>query len=254
MPPNTPAPPDAATQPAHLLVVDDDEEIARLLARYFGAHGFRVSSVGDGAQMRRLLAAEAVDIVMLDLGLPGEDGLALTRYLHEHWHGPVIIVTGRGETVDRVVGLELGADDYVAKPFDLRELLARVRSVLRRAGERAPAANAPAAAAQPPRHAFEGYLLDARSHTLHGPDGGDVPLTTGEFALLRVFVEHAGQVLTRDQLMSRLHGRDAGPFDRSIDVQIGRLRRKIETDPAQPKIIKSIRGAGYLFAPQVRPA
>jgi len=255
MSPNTPAPPYATAdaRPAHLLVVDDDEEIARVLGRYFGAHGFRVSSVGDGAQMRHLLAAEAVDIVMLDLGLPGEDGLALMRHLRGYWHGPVIIVTGRGETVDRVVGLELGADDYVAKPFDLRELLARVRSVLRRAGERAPAANLPAAAPML-RHAFAGYLLDTRSHTLSGPDGADVPLTTGEFALLRVFVEHAGQVLTRDQLMSRLHGRDAGPFDRSIDVQIGRLRRKIEADPARPKIIKSIRGSGYLFAQQVQPA
>ncbi|BFI96099.1 MAG: response regulator [Rhodanobacter sp.] len=253
MPPNTPASPDAATRTPHLLVVDDDEEIARLLARYFTAHGFRVSSVGDGIEMRRLLAAESVDIVMLDLGLPGEDGLALTRYLREHWHGPVIIVTGRGDTVDRVVGLELGADDYVAKPFDLRELLARVRSVLRRAGDRAPPPNA-LAAAHPPRHAFDGYLLDTRSHTLSRSDGSDVPLTTGEFALLRVFVEHAGRVLSRDQLMTHLHGRDAGPFDRSVDVQIGRLRRKIEADPARPKIIKSIRGSGYLFVPRVLPA
>lgn len=249
---NAPAPPTTASpRPAHLLVVDDDPEIARLLERYFGAQGFRVSCAGDGVQMRRLLAAEAVDIVMLDLGLPGEDGLTLTHYLREHWRGPVIIVTGRGETVDRVVGLELGADDYVAKPFDLRELLARVRSVLRRAGESA----APAAArAKPAVYVFEDHVLDTRAHTLTAPDGHDVALTTGEFALLRAFVEQAGEVLSRDRLMTTLHGRDAGPFDRSIDVQIGRLRKKIEADPAQPKLIKSIRSAGYLFAAQVYPA
>lgn len=251
MPPNTPASPDAATRPAHLLVVDDDDEIARLIVRYFSSHGFRVSCVGDGAQMRRLLAAETVDIVMLDLGLPGEDGLSLTRYLREHWRGPVIIITGRGETVDRVVGLELGADDYVAKPFDLRELLARVRSVLRRAADAA----APAApCATPPVYVFEDHVLDARARTLRAPDGHDIPLTTGEFALLHAFVEQPGQVLSRDRLMTRLHGRDAGPFDRSIDVQIGRLRKKIEPDPAQPKLIKSIRGAGYLFAAPVHSA
>lgn len=246
--PNTPASPDAATRPAHLLVVDDDEEIARLLARYFSSHGFRVSSVSDGTQMRRLLAADTVDIVLLDLGLPGEDGLALTHYLRGHWHGPVIIVTGRGDTVDCVVGLELGADDYVAKPFDLRELLARVRSVLRRAGEAAVSDTTPAA------YVFEDHVLDTRAHALSAPDGRDIPLTSGEFALLHAFVEQAGRVISRDQLMTRLHGRDAGPFDRSIDVQIGRLRKKIEADPAQPKLIKSIRGAGYLFAAQVHPA
>jgi DNA-binding response OmpR family regulator len=254
MPTNTPVSPDAPdidVRPTHLLVVDDDAEIARLLVRYFGTHGFRVSCAGDGAQMRRLLAAETVDIVLLDLGLPGEDGLALTHYLREHWHGPVIIITGRGDTVDRVVGLELGADDYVAKPFDLRELLARVRSVLRRTGE--PAAS-PAPGAAPSAYVFEDHVLDTRAHALSAPDGRDIPLTSGEFALLRAFVEQAGQVVSRDQLMTRLHGRDAGPFDRSIDVQIGRLRKKIEADPAQPKFIKSIRGAGYLFAAQVRPA
>ncbi len=250
---STPAPQDAtaASAKTHLLVVDDDDEITRLLSRYFDAQDFRVSVAGDGVQMRRLLATEPVDIVMLDLGLPGEDGFTLTRHLREHWRGPVIIITGRGETVDRVVGLELGADDYVAKPFDLRELLARVRSVLRRASE-------PSKAATPPlkrtRSSFEGYVLDMQSHTLSDPRGDDIPLTTGEFALLRVFVEHPSQVLTRDQLMTHIHGREAGPFDRSIDVQIGRLRRKIEADPTHPRFIKSIRGTGYLFATPVHQA
>ncbi|HEV2681625.1 MAG TPA: response regulator transcription factor [Rhodanobacter sp.] len=230
--------------PAHMLVVDDDTEIAQILSRYFGSHGFRVSTAGDGVRMRHVLDSEPVDIVILDVGLPGEDGFSLTRNMREHWHGPVIIVTGRGESVDRVVGLELGADDYVTKPFDLRELLARVRSVLRRASS-LPKADAG-------RLSFDGWTLDPQSHSLSGLHGEPIPLTSGEFALLRVFVEHSNQVLTRDQLMTHIHGHDAGPFDRSIDVQIGRLRRKIELDPVHPQRIKSIRGAGYLFSPTVR--
>lgn len=240
----------SATQPMHVLVVDDDTEIARILSRYFSSHGFRVSTAGDGVQMRRVLDSEPVDIVMLDLGLPGEDGLMLTRHLREHWHGPVIIITGRGESVDRVVGLELGADDYVTKPFDLRELLARVRSVLRRSSP------APAKTASPSsesrRFAFDGYVLDTQSHSLYSPHGEPIALTSGEFALLRVLVENANKVLSRDQLMTHMHGRDAGPYDRSIDVQIGRLRRKIEPDAANPQRIKSIRGTGYLFSPSVQ--
>jgi DNA-binding response OmpR family regulator len=230
--------------PAHLLVVDDDTEIIRILSRYFGSHGFRVSTAGDGIRMHQVLDSELVDIVMLDIGLPGEDGFSLTRNLREHWHGPVIIVTGRGESVDRVVGLELGADDYVTKPFDLRELLARVRSVLRRASS--------PSRADAVRLSFDGCVLDPQSHSLSDPQGEPIPLTSGEFALLQVFVEHSNQVLTRDQLMTHIHGHDAGPFDRSIDVQVGRLRRKIEPDPAHPQRIKSIRGMGYLFSPTVR--
>lgn len=230
--------------PAHLLVVDDDTEIAQILSRYFGSHGFRVSTACDGIRMRHILHSEPVDIVMLDIGLPGEDGFSLTRNMREHWHGPVIIVTGRGESVDRVVGLELGADDYVTKPFDLRELLARVRSILRRASSPAKAAAGCLS--------FDGWVLDPQSHSLSGPQGEPIPLTSGEFALLRFFVEHSNQVLSRDQLMTYIHGHDAGPFDRSIDVQIGRLRRKIELDPAHPQRIKSIRGSGYLFSPTVR--
>lgn len=246
----SPSPASSPSQPAHVLVVDDEPEIAQILSRYFSSHGFRVSVASDGMQLRRTIGTESVDLVMLDLGLPGEDGLSLTRYLREHWQGPVIIVTGRGESVDRVVGLELGADDYVTKPFDLRELLARVRSVLRRSS----ATPAPAAVASPGarRFAFDGYVLDTQSHGLLDPQGETIALTTGEFALLKVLVEHANKVLSRDQLMTHVHGRDAGPYDRSIDVQIGRLRRKIERDPARPERIKSIRGAGYLFSPSVQ--
>ncbi len=231
----------------HVLVVDDDVEIAALLRRYLTPQGFRISTAANGDELREALRAGKVDLILLDLGLPGEDGLELTRYLHSHWHGPVIIVSGRGESVDRVVGLELGADDYVTKPFDLRELLARIRSVLRRSAhgqESAGAAN----------HAilvFRDYRLDTASHALRTADGEEVPLTSGEYDLLKLFLEHPQKVLSRNDIMTHIHGRDAGPFDRAIDVQIGRLRRKIETDPAQPSLLKAIRGSGYMFAERV---
>jgi two-component system OmpR family response regulator len=240
------SPPSTSTQSAHVLVVDDDPDVALLIGRYLSAHGFRVTTAPEGSAMREAIAKEPVDLVLLDLGLPGEDGLALTRYLRERWRGPVIIVTGRGESVDRVVGLELGADDYVTKPFDLRELLARIRSVLRRVAERAPAATSDGEA-----FAFAGFQLDPRSRELRDARGAIVDLTTGEYALLKLLVEHPNRVLSRDDLMSWMHGRDAGPYDRAIDVQIGRLRRKIEADPADPALIKSVRGAGYLFAAKV---
>jgi len=229
-----------------LLIVDDEADVTALLSRYFSSQGFRVVTARDGHEMRRTLAGQHIDLVLLDLGLPDEDGFAITRYLREQWRGPVVIVTGRGEAVDRIVGLELGADDYVTKPFDLRELLARVRSVLRRSrGTGIPAPREPA------RFAFDRFVLDMQSHTLVDSGEKRVELTSGEFALLRALVEHPNQVLTRDQLMNHVHGREAGPFDRAIDVQVGRLRRKIESDPAQPRLIKSVRGTGYLFTPTV---
>lgn len=228
----------------HLLVVDDEDEIIDIARRYFSQHGFRVSGATDGLSMRRVLAQDTVNLVLLDLGLPGESGLDLTRYLREQWRGPVIIVSGRGDAVDRVVALELGADDYVSKPFDLRELLARVRSVLRRSGE----LNALHADARGERIRFGGFMLDRAARQLAMVDGTPVHLTTGEYELLLVFIESPNRVLSRDDLIGRLHGRDAGPFDRSVDMQVGRLRRKIEADPAQPAIIKSVRGAGYVFA------
>ena len=231
----------------HLLVVEDDAEIIDLIRRYFSKQGFEVSAVSDGAAMREVIQGQDIDVVLLDLGLPGEDGFTLTRYLREHWKGALIIVTGRGDSVDRVVGLELGADDYVTKPFDLRELLARVRSVLRRAAEARTEETGSAAKVL----RFGGFRLDLDSRNLVDPTGNPVPLTTGEFELLSVFIANPNRVLSRDDLMSRMHGREAGPFDRSIDVQIGRLRRKIEPDPAQPALIKSVRGAGYIFAASV---
>jgi DNA-binding response OmpR family regulator len=230
-----------------LLVVDDDDGVLDMLRRYFTGQGFEVSAAANGAEMREALAQTNVDLVLLDLGLPGEDGFELTRQLRKSWNGALIIITGRGESVDRVVGLELGADDYVTKPFDLRELLARVRSVLRRA---APAAAAGDAASQVALR-FGNFLLIPESRTLRTTDGETIALTTGEFELLSVFVEHPNRVLSRDDLMERIHGRNAGPFDRAIDVQIGRLRRKVESDPANPELIKSVRGAGYLFSARV---
>lgn len=235
------------SEPKHLLVVDDDPDLCDLLRRYFVRQGFRVGTAASGVQMREALARAAIDLVLLDLGLPGEDGLDLTRELHANWHGPVIIITGRGESVDRVVGLELGADDYVAKPFDLRELLARVRSVLRRSGRsRQPDRAAPTGAFQ-----FAGFRLDPLARILSDSRNRDVNLTAGEYELLLAFLDSPNRVLSRDELLQRIHGRAAGPFDRAIDVQIARLRRKIETNPAQPELIKSVRGAGYVLTARV---
>jgi two-component system OmpR family response regulator len=227
--------------------VEDDDDIVSIIQRYFSSQGFDVSAAAHGSAMRDVLKAQAVDVVLLDLGLPGEDGFSLTRYLRENWHGAIIIVTGRGESIDRIVGLELGADDYVTKPFDLRELLARVRTVLRRTAE--PARPNPSEAADIVR--FAGLRLNRTSRELYDSSGKSLSLTTGEFELLCALVAHPNRVLSRDELMNSMHGRDAGPYDRSIDVQIGRLRRKIEVDPANPVLIKSVRGAGYMFAAQV---
>jgi len=229
----------------HILVIDDDAEIGVLLTRYFASHGYRVTVAGDGAQSRSCLRSQHVDLVLLDLGLPDADGLTLLREFQAFWSGPVIVVSGRGESIERVVGLELGADDYVSKPFDLRELLARVRSVLRRTHSQ-----------QRPNGAvrsldFDGLRLETGSRRLLDRHGVDIGLTAGEFDLLMVLLSRPNQVLTRDELMSSLHGREAGPYDRSIDVQVGRLRRKIESDPSRPSVIKSVRGAGYMLAANV---
>lgn len=232
----------------HLLVVDDDVEICSLLVRYLGGNGYRVSTAGSGAQLRSSIREQHIDLVLLDLGLPDEDGLSLLRAIRPEWSGPVIVVSGRGESVERVVGLELGADDYISKPFDLRELLARVRSVLRRTRPE------PASVATTAERGieFNGLLLDPAARRLLDRQGNEVSLTSGEFDLLLVLAERPNQVLSRDQLMNCIHGHDAGPFDRAIDVQVGRLRRKIELDPTRPQLIKAVRGAGYLFAAPVR--
>jgi two-component system OmpR family response regulator len=187
---------------------------------------------------------------LLDLGLPGEDGFAIARKLREHWRCGLVIVTGRGDPVDKVVGLEIGADDYVTKPFDLRELVARVKAVLRRIAPTEPAAS-PASPEPATKLRFAQWVLDTGARRLLDPQQREVALTSGEFDLLNTLATHPGRVLSRDFLLEETRGRDGGPFDRTIDVQIGRLRRKLEADPANPQIIKSVRGAGYLLVPKV---
>jgi two-component system, OmpR family, response regulator len=233
---------------AHLAVVDDEPEITQLVANYLKGHGFRVSQLHNGAALFDLMAADAPVLVLLDLGLGDEDGLAIARKLREHYRCGLVIVTGRTDAIDKIVGLEVGADDYVTKPFDLRELVARIKAVLRRLE---PGAAAPAATAARPTMRFGGWSIDTAARTLTSPEQREVPLTTGEFDLLITFVRHPGRVLSRDFLLEATRGREPGPFDRTIDVQVGRLRRKIETDPENPQIIKSVRGAGYLFVPSV---
>jgi two-component system OmpR family response regulator len=239
----------------HLAVLDDEPDITQLIARYLGAQGFRVSQVHRGEALLALMRSDPPALVLLDLGLPGEDGFAIARQLREHHRCGLVIVSGRGESIDKVVGLEVGADDYVTKPFDLRELLARIKAVLRRLEPPAPAAGAAAAPAAPtaPRWRFAGYLVDAGPRSVRDAGGREVALTGGEFDLLVVLCRHAGRVLSRDFLLDATRGREAGPFDRTIDVQVGRLRRKLEADPENPVLIKSVRGAGYLLAVPVEP-
>lgn len=231
----------------HILVVDDQREICDMVQEYLSGEGYRVSVAHEGGGMRRAMAQSQVDLVILDLMLPGEDGLTLARSLREDSNVGIIILTGRGETVDRIIGLEMGADDYLPKPFHLRELLARVKSVLRRVSSRA--AERPTAPRTQAR--FAGWHLDLSSRELYSPAGSEVRLTTGEFDLLAAFVNNANQVLTRDRLLDLARNREAGPFDRTIDVQVGRLRRKLEDDPQKPALIKTVRGTGYIFTPPV---
>jgi DNA-binding response OmpR family regulator len=235
---------------SRILIVDDDDDIRELFASYLEGFGYTVEAARSGAAMRRLLGGASFDLVLLDQRLPGEDGLAIARELRAGSEIGIIIITGFGQTVDRIVGLELGADDYIAKPVDLRELLARIRSVLRRRGRAAQAGNAITLTRT---YEFEGWLIDPGARRLLDPAGQAVELTSGEFDLLLAFIEQPNTVLTRDHLMNRLHHRDAGPFDRAIDVQVGRLRRKIDRPGEATSRIRSVRGAGYLFSPKVKP-
>ena len=231
----------------HILVVDDQKEICDVVQEYLTGEGYRVSTANDGSGMRRALGQSHIDLVILDLMLPGEDGLTLARGLRDESGIGIIILTGRGETVDRIIGLEMGADDYLPKPFHLRELLARVKSVLRRVQSRT---GEPGQTTR--SHAqFAGWSLDLSSRELMSPGGEEVRLTTGEFDLLAAFVNNPNQVLSRDRLLDLARNREAGPFDRTIDVQVGRLRRKLEEDPQNPTLIKTVRGSGYIFTPTV---
>ncbi len=245
-----------AMDPAqHILIVDDDREIRELLSGFLDKHGFRTTAVGDGKEMDVALAGDRFDLMILDLMLPGEDGLSLCRRVRASLDLPIVMLTAVGEETDRIVGLELGADDYMPKPFNPRELLARIRAVLRRLGAGGPAAGTTAAEDGAPAGeteavetaVFAGWQVDLGRRELRDPDGVLVPLTSGEFGLLHAFIDHAGRVLSRDQLLDLTRGRTAGPFDRAVDVQLSRLRRKIEADPKDPQLIKTIRGDGYIL-------
>lgn len=240
-----------AAGPSRILVVDDDPALRELLADYLSASGFVVDTAVDGGQMRRRIAETPPDAIVLDLMLPGEDGLSLARELRKSSEVPILMVSARGEEIDRVVGLEMGADDYLPKPFSPRELLARLRALLRRA--RPAAAAAPVAVPPPGVHAFGPYVLDSAAWRLMRGDA-EVPISTAEFQLLKVFAEHPNRVLSRDDLIERLKGYERSAFDRSIDVRVTRLRRRIEADPAHPVYIRTVRGEGYLFNPLGEPA
>ena len=236
----------------HIAVVDDEADLRKSVAEYLQLQGFTVSQAGDGSGLRAILARGSTDLVLLDLRMPGEDGLSILRAVREHFGVPVIMVTALGDPIDRIVGLEVGADDYIVKPFELRELLARIRTVLRRAA--APAvADVPVA---PEPHRATGRVrigccdLDLEAHRLIGADGIEVALTGMEFDLLKVLVNNPNRVLTRDKLLELAHNDSWEPLDRSIDIRVARLRKKIERDPARPGAIRTVRGVGYIFVPE----
>jgi two-component system OmpR family response regulator len=242
---------------AHIAILDDEPDITAMLGLYLSSHGYRVSELHQGRALMALMQRDAPALVLLDLGLPGEDGLAIARQLRQaDATAPLglVIISGRGDAVDKVVGLEIGADDYITKPFDMRELLARVKAVLRRTEAATPvvaAATAGTNGGNRDRHRFADFTLDTAAHCLLGADGNEIALTAGEFDLLSVFVHNPGRVLSRDFLLEHTRGREAAPFDRAVDVLIGRLRKKIEADAQQPQILKSVRGAGYILVAPV---
>ena len=230
----------------HILLVEDDAEIARGTARFLSQSGYRVSDALDARAMDRVLKDAKIDLMVLDLMLPGEDGLSICRRLRTQHAMPIIMLTAMGEEMDRVIGLEIGADDYINKPFSTRELLARIRAVMRRGGEKAPRA-----AGRGERLVFAGWTLSRMTRQLHNPDGVRVTLTGAEFDLLAALCERPRRVLTRDQLLDLTQGRAAGPFDRSIDTLVSRIRQKIEADPKDPVFIQTVRLGGYMFTPEV---
>ncbi|MPT24431.1 response regulator [Ancylobacter polymorphus] len=231
----------------HIAIVDDHRDIRDLVGKYLHRHGYRTSLAENAAAFRRLMERNAFDLVVLDVMMPGEDGLSLCRYLRESTQLPVIMLTAMAEETDRIVGLELGADDYLSKPFNPRELLARIKAVLRRVQSLPPQRGQLKAK----ELRFDRWALNVGRRELIDPDGLTVPLSTAEFRLLSVFLDHAGLVLSRDQLLDLTVGRSAEPFDRAIDNQVSRLRKKIETDPKSPALIKTHWGGGYSFSAEV---
>jgi two-component system phosphate regulon response regulator OmpR len=237
----------APTNVEHILVVDDDARIRQMLTRYFEDEGYRVTAVADGTAMRAQIHAGNFNIILLDLMLPGESGLELAREIRAKSDVPIMMLTGKDDVLDRIVGLELGADDYMAKPFHLREVLARVRTIMRRRNQ----PPAPKPAETDDRIRFEGWTLDVGRRELTAPDKTNMELTTGEFDMLAVFLRHPGRVLSRETLMDLTRGRNLEAFDRTIDAQVARLRKKIEEDVANPQLIKSVRGIGYVFTGRI---
>ncbi len=230
-----------------ILVVDDDKDVRDTIRDYFEFCGFDVSVAGDGDGMRKILASRPIEIVLMDLNLPGDDGLALTRELRASRPVGVIMLTAAGQTIDRIIGLEMGADDYVAKPFDPRELLARVKSVLRRLRER-PKEGPTSGEEKPEVVRMGSCTLDLAAHRLYDASGGEIPLTSMDFDLLQAFARHPDRVLSRERLLELAHNRDGDVFDRSIDLRIARIRKKIEQDATKPQVLKTVRGAGYMFS------
>ena len=230
-----------------ILIVDDDEDIRKLLEEYLRRNGFDAQAVADGPAMREALAAKPASLVVLDLMLPGEDGLSLCRQLRARSQVPVLMLTAKGDPVDRIIGLEMGADDYLAKPFDPRELLARIRSILRRAK----ALPADTEIDVPESFSFSGWRLDTRERNLRAPDGVVVPLSGAEYRLLLIFLQNPNAVLSRDQLSNFTFGHDADPLDRTIDMQVSRLRERLRDEAREPVIIKTVRGKGYVLAVRV---
>ena len=231
-----------------ILVVDDDREIRTLLSEYLASNGFRTVEAADGTAMWKALDTARIDLIVLDLMMPGEDGLQLCRTLRARSNVPVIMLTARGQPIDRIVGLEMGADDYLAKPFEPRELMARIRSVLRRTVALPPNLEASEAT----RMQFAGWTLDLTARHLINPEGVIVVLSGAEFRLLKVFLEHAKRVLSRDQLLNLTQGRDADPFERSIDLQVSRVRQKLGEDARDPQLIKTVRNEGYVLTAEVK--
>ncbi len=238
----------ASREMPHVLVVDDDREIRALLKKFLAKHGFNVETAGDGREATKALRDWRIDLIVLDIMLPGEDGLQICRRVRAASNVPIIMLTAVGDEMDRIVGIEMGADDYLVKPFSPRELLARIKAVLRRTQSLPPGENQ---ATSGSIATFAGWSLNRTKRVLENADGVVVDLSGGEYDLLIAFLDHPQRVLNRDQLLDFSRGRVAAPFDRSVDVQVGRLRQKIEMDPKNPEIIKTVRGGGYIFTPSV---
>lgn len=243
-----------STDNRHIVVVDDEPDICETVKEYLELKGFRVSTAANALQLRRIVADQTVDLVVLDITMPGEDGLSVTRYLRENSDIYIVMLTSADDVVDRIIGLEVGADDYLSKPVDLRELHARIKAVMRRAKSAAKPEAVPGNSGSDDTAGdniwFGKCRLHLPSHKLYDGQGKEIPLTAMEFQLLSVFATRPNRVLSREQLLSLAHNREWDPFDRSLDLRISRLRRKIEADPGKPQIIKTVHSIGYVFAPQ----